>query len=327
MCTMFIVASFSVAEGLRTSTENLADNFSSEFSLITAPSSAGLEFFDQDEVPEGVGIAGGIFVDAAIGGSEERVIVFAVDDVDSVLDETFAVAGLNVLAGQGFDYPTDITLVAESSVAVNVTGTFSSSMFPSGWLLGGMDLLRELSSAPSGYNFAIARDLGADTVSELEESGFSVQPMIGIIEFLDSGVREIQADATWVLIPSTFVIAVLAYSFVGSETFDRRHDIGIVKTVGAGRRKVLYYLLLNALVISVWGGVLGVALGIILSYGTSTVASALFTSVFIIKAGLPLIAVSFAVTVLAGLLGSFVPAVKMTLTKPVDDLREVAPLS
>ena len=327
LCTMFIVASFSVADGLRTSTENLADNFSSEYSLVTKPSSTGLEFFGQEEMAEGVSIAGGILVDAAIVGSEDRVIVFAVDDQNGVLDEAFSVSESDVLVGQGYDYASEITLVAESSVTVDVAGRFSSSMFPSAWMLGGMALLRELSSAPTGYNFAVALGLGAGSVEELETSGFSVQPMIGIIEFLDSGIREIQADATWILIPSTFVIAVLAYSFVGSETFDRRHDIGIVKTVGAGRWKILYYLMLNALVISAWGGALGVALGIVLSYGTSTVASALFTSVFIIKASVPLMAVSFAVTVLAGLLGSLLPAAKMTLTKPVEDLKEVAPFS
>lgn len=327
LCTMFIVASFSVAGGLKTSTENLADNFSSEYSLITKSSPTGLDFFGPDEIVEGVSLAGGIFVDAAIVGSEDRVIVFAVDDQSGILDETFLVSGSSVLVGQSYDYPSEITLVSESSVTVSVAGRFSSSMFPSSWILGGVDLLRELSSATSGYNFAVARDLGTESASSLENTGFSVQSMIGIIEFLDSGVEEIQADATWVLIPSTFVIAVLAYSFVGSETSDRRHDIGIVKTVGAGRWKVLYYLMLNALVISAWGGALGVALGIVLSYGTSTVASALFTSVFIIKASVSLLVVSFVVTILAGFLGSLLPALKMTLTRPVEDLKEVAPFS
>lgn len=324
---MFIVASFSVADGLRTSTENLADNFSSEYSLVTKPSPTGLEQFDQEDMPEGLAVAGGIFVDAGIAGSENRVTVFAFNDSSSVLDEAFSVSGSNVLAGQGYDYPAELTLVSATSVTVSVAGRFSSSMFPSAWLLGEIGLLRELSSFSTGYNFAIARDLGADRISNLESSGFSVQPMVGIVEFLDSGIEEIRADATWVLIPSAFVIAILAYSFLGSETFDRRHDIGIVKTVGAGRWKILYYLMLNALVISAWGGVLGVALGIMLSYGASTFASAFFTSVFVIKASVPLMVLSFAVTVLAGMVGALLPAVKMTLTKPVDDLKEVTPFA
>jgi putative ABC transport system permease protein len=169
--------------------------------------------------------------------------------------------------------------------------------------------------------------MNATEIAALEEQGFVVQPLIGIIDFLNSGVHEIKNDAVWVLIPSAFVIAVLAYSFIGSETADRRHDIGIVKTLGAGRKRVLGYLLLNALVISAWGGLLGVALGVVLSYALSTAASAMFTSVFMIETSEMLLVVSFFATVGAGVLGALIPAVKMTLTSPVQDLKEVAPFS
>jgi hypothetical protein len=40
-----------------------------------------------------------------------------------------------------------------------------------------------------------------------------------------------------------------------------------------------------------------------------------------------LLIVSFLVTVGAGVLGALIPAVKMTMTSPVQDLKEVAPFS
>jgi len=324
LCTMFIVASFAVADGLRTSTENLAGNFSSEYSLITKKDASGPIAFDPVGLPSDGSYAFGIFADAAVAETQSRATVFAIHDQEQVLKETLSAPEGSVLMGQGQSYPGAITLTAESSVAVSVSGRYSSTMFPSSWLLGNEALLRQLSGLSEGFNFAIAKNLPDGAASSLESTGFAVQPLIGIIGFLDSGIEEIRSDAMWVLFPSTFVIAVLAYSLVGSETSDRRHEIGIIKTIGAGRWRILRLLTANAIVISAWGGVLGLALGVALSYGVSTVASSLFTSVFIMKASEELLVYSFIATVGAAVAGAFLPALRMTLSKPVDDLKEAA---
>lgn len=324
LCTMFIVASFAVADGLRASTQNLAGNFSSEYSLVTKRGASGPVVFDSAELPSDGLYAFGIFVDAAVSETQTRVTVFAINDSGQVLKETLAAPEGSVLAGQGQVYPGTITLTAESAVAVSVPGGYSSAMFSPSWLLGTEPLLRQLSGLAQGFNFAVAKDLSVDATSSLASDGFAVQPLIGIIDFLESGIEEIRSDALWVLLPSAFVIAVLAYSFMGSETSDRRHDIGIIKTIGAGRWRVLWSLTANAAVISAWGGLLGLALGIVLSYGTSTVASSLFTSVFVIRASGELLVYSYAVTVGAAVGGAILPALRLTLSKPVDDLKEAA---
>jgi ABC-type antimicrobial peptide transport system permease subunit len=64
-----------------------------------------------------------------------------------------------------------------------------------------------------------------------------------------------------------------------------------------------------------------------LSYGVSTLASSMFTSVFVIKVSESLLLLSFIVTVGAGVAGALFPALKMTLSSPVEDLKEVAPFS
>ncbi len=322
LCTMFIVASFAVADGLRTSTENLAGNFSSEYSLITRNAPSGPIAFDPAGLPSESSYAFGIFADVAVAEAQSRATVFAIHDPWKVLKETLSAPEGSVLAGQVQSYPGVITLTAESTMTVPVAGRYSSTMFPPSWLLGDVALLRQLSGLAEGFNFAIASDLPEEAASSLESSGFAIQPLIGIVEFLDSGIEEIRSDAMWILFPSTFVIAVLAYSFVGSETSDRRHEIGIIKTIGAGRWKILRLLTLNAMLISVWGGLLGLALGVVLSYGVSTVASSLFTSAFIMKAGEELLLYSFVATVGAAVAGAFLPALRMTLTRPVDDLKE-----
>ncbi len=328
LCTMFIVASFSVVGGLRTSMDTLKDNFTSDYYLATKASSDGLEFFDMQSVSEiSQQSAFGVFTSARTVPDGDSASIFALDDPLSVLPESHFAYGNELLRGQNALFWGQIVLEAHGVVNANVSGLFSSSIFPSNWMLGSLELLGNLTGHPGEFNFVILKDPGSSTSSYLQSRGFSFQPLIGIIEFLDSGVQEIEHDANWALIPSVFVIAILAYSFLGMETVDRRHDIGIIKTVGAGRWRILSYLLASALIISAWGGLLGLALGIVVSYGVSTLASSMFTSVFVIKASESLLLLSFIVTMGAGVAGALVPAVKMTLSSPVEDLKEVAPFS
>ena len=329
LCTMFIVASFSIASGLETSMNKLAGNFSTEMYLITLPGEDGPDIISSSDIDPFAGrIAKGFHVEALAMPYNQTVGVFSIWNQDGVLKEQLYVKERTLLAGTALAMAGEITLVANNTVNATVEGKFSSSFFPPSWMLTRADVVSDLTGmAVDAYNFAIVKGMSASEVDSMEAKGYIIQPLIGIIDFLNSGVHEIKNDATWVLIPSAFVIAVLAYSFIGSETSDRRHDIGIIKTLGAGRRRVLGYLMLNALLISAWGGLLGVALGVVLSYALSTAASAMFTSVFMIETSEILLIVSFLATVGAGVLGALIPAVRMTMTSPVQDLKEVAPFS
>ena len=320
LCTMFIVASFSVAGGIRNSTEKLERNFSADYYLVTLPGEHGMGFFDQSELSGSYAkSAFGMFALVTAQPSGQNITVFSIEDPNHVLTSSLSTTGNDVLAGTNLALVGNLSLRSET---VTVSGKFSSSMFSDDWLFGSPELLHSLTGQP-GFNFAVSRSLTADEIASLESNGFSVEPMIGIIQFLRSGVGEIERDMSWVLLPSSFVTAVLAYSFLGSETADRRHEIGIIKTIGAGRRRVLSYLLANAAIVSAWGGAMGLALGIVLSYGISTIASTMFASVFMIKASETLLLLSFAAAVFAGLAGALIPAVKMTWSSPVEDLKEV----
>ena len=325
LCTMFIVASFSIAAGLRTSMDTLADNFTSEYSLVSLPGESGMDFFE----PSSLGDAGGrsaLCIVAVASVGSDQVVVFSVSDPGGVLEETFSASGSDVKAGTSVQMSGTVMLVAETSQVVEVVSRFSSSMFPSTWVLGSQELLLALTGQDDGScNLAVCQGLTPDDSSLLESSGFSIQPMVSIVEFLNAGVDELESDAYWVLVPSAFVIAVLAYSFIGAEVSDKRHDIGIIKTIGAGRRRVFSYLLGESLLICAYGGALGLALGIVLSYAVSTIASHLFTSVFVIEVEEVLLLTSYVVTVAAGVLGAALPAARMTLSSPVQDLKEVGP--
>lgn len=326
LCTMFIVASFSVVGGLRTSMEKLSGNYSTELYLLTMPGDDGLRFFSVASLTEIYpNYAMGTFTTVRVLPQDIDVTLFSITNEFKVIPENFVVSGSDCLAGSALDLMGDVTLVGRSTVQATVEGRYSSTLFPDNWLLCSREVMaRFAGEVTAQYNFAFAKRLNDTQIERLSSLGFVVQPTVGIMDFLETGVDEIENDATWVLVPSSFVIAVLAYSFTGSETADRRHEIGIIKTLGAGRKRVLGYLLLNALVISVSGGVFGVALGIVLSYAMSTAVSSIVSSVFVIETSELLLVSTFLVTLAAGVVGAIIPSVRMVLTSPVQDLREVS---
>ncbi|HIH02278.1 TPA: FtsX-like permease family protein [Thermoplasmata archaeon] len=325
LCTMFIVASFSVAAGLQSSMDTLMDNFSSEYYLVTRQTGTFPGTFDEDEVLSSVDdVAFGLFRSILVEPGYLETIAFCVVDVDGVLPEAFFVEGDEALAGQDLELAGSVALSSDPLVSATVVGKFSSSMFPSDWLLCSEELMRSVVSAGEGeWNFAIVADPTAEQASALRDGGFVVQPMIAILEFLESGMEEIRTDALLVLMPSSVVVGVLVYSFLGSEVADRRREIGILKTIGAGRKRLFSYLLTNALLITAWGAALGLALGIILSYGIATAASHIFTSVFVIEIEESLLLIAYSATLAAGLVGTLIPALRSTFTSPVEDLKEV----
>jgi len=329
LCTMFIVAGFSVVGGLGTSMDKLSTSLVSERSIVLLQSASGEpEFFPASSLGDASSSAAlGIYFEPLVlfGPDDEqgsRVASFCVVDDAGVLDESLSVDGTDILLGAGYVYRGDVTV---DGVDAAVTGGFSSSMFSKDWALVSLELAWDVTGRAEMFNFAIVGDITDEASASLAEAGFVIQPMSGIVPFLESGVAELEADALWALVPSCFAIFVLAYSFMGSEVSDRRHEIGILKTLGAGRRRILTYLLMDALIISLWGGALGLALGIVVSYAISTAASVAFTSVFVMKAGELLLLASLLATAAAGVVGALFPALRMTMSPPVEDLKEVGP--
>ena len=321
LCTMFIVASFSVVSGLQASMDSLVGNFEEEFYIVTYPGASAPSMFHRDAVDSVDDTAAfGIFMSVRADPLEDAITVFTVVDEHAILREGLTVDGNETLAGSQLALSGFITL---DGVDATVSGAFSSSIFSSSWLFCSHDLMATLAEVGSSeFNFAIIQKPSPGQVAALNDEGFMVQPMMAILGFLQSGVSEVRSATMWVLMPSSFVVAVLMYSFLGSEVIDKRREIGVLKAIGAGRKRLVTYLMTDAFLITAWGAALGLALGIILSYGIATIASHLFTSVFTVEVEERLLLLAYGTTLLAGIAGTLVPAIRSTQSPPVEDLKE-----
>jgi len=104
---------------------------------------------------------------------------------------------------------------------------------------------------------------------------------------------------------------------------NRTREIGTLRALGFPRRAVLFAFLTESLIISVTGGIIGVALANILNFAEfSTTNFDTFAEVafpFRMSAGIAINAIIFSVVM--GLIGGFLPAVRAARFKIVDALR------
>ncbi len=96
---------------------------------------------------------------------------------------------------------------------------------------------------------------------------------------------------------------------------ERTREIGIRKAVGAGRKRILMQFLIEALVLSLVGGLIGLAL----SFVMLEVLSMAFATTFTMTGGIALIAVVFSLAI--GLIFGINPANKAAKMPPIEALR------
>jgi putative ABC transport system permease protein len=125
-----------------------------------------------------------------------------------------------------------------------------------------------------------------------------------------------------------FFIVMLALSSVGLmvggvgvigimliSVTERTREIGIRKAVGATRREILWQFLVEAAVLTLFGGAIGMILGASAAEGVEAATP--------IPAAIPLwsVAVALTMALLTGMLFGLLPAVRASRLEPVDALR------
>jgi putative ABC transport system permease protein len=94
---------------------------------------------------------------------------------------------------------------------------------------------------------------------------------------------------------------------------ERTKEIGLRKALGARREDILKQFLLEAVMLSLAGGIIGIALGLIASY----ILAALFVS----QVTWWSVALAFAFSVVVGVVFGIAPAIRASRLSPIEALR------
>ena len=186
----------------------------------------------------------------------------------------------------GVDYLTSIALEAKSPLVM------VQAQNEVGYLLLGRHKLQD----PSKADFSI----------------FSQQDILntatsatGIFTSLLSGIAAISLLVGGIGIMNIMLVTVT----------ERTREIGLRKALGAKRRTIITQFLIEAILLTFTGGVLGIILGIIISYSISKLTNSLFVL------SIPSIFLAFIVSGGIGILFGWYPARRASQLQPIEALR------
>lgn len=148
-----------------------------------------------------------------------------------------------------------------------------------------------------------------------DEDDFSVRTMQELIEMLSSTSEMMTTWLTAVAAISLVIGGIGIMNIMYVSVTERTREIGLRMSIGAKGGDILFQFLIEAVVLSVTGGVIGVALGTVSS---GLIASLLGWPTVITESS---IAISFLVCAITGIFFGYYPAQKASRLDPIDALR------
>jgi len=181
-----------------------------------------------------------------------------------------------------------------SSIALTVTATEQAE-----YVVGELtSLLRS--------RHELAADADDDfRIMSMEEIMSTVQETTGTITLLLGAIAAISLLVGGIGVMNIMLVSVL----------ERTREIGILKALGATERDIWLQFLIEAAILTLTGGIIGIVLGWLVAYGVS--ATGLLTT--LVTADIVILAVSVSVAI--GLFFGFYPAWNASRLNPIDALR------
>lgn len=148
-----------------------------------------------------------------------------------------------------------------------------------------------------------------------EDNGFSVNSQDSILESLDEVTATQTAMLGGIAGISLLVGGIGIMNIMLVSVMERTREIGIEKAIGATRKDILMQFLLEAIIVSGIGGLIGILLA---QFGSGFVGSLMDTKVTV-QSGVMLMALGFSVIVGVGF--GIYPAIKASKLNPIEALR------
>jgi len=146
-----------------------------------------------------------------------------------------------------------------------------------------------------------------------DDDDFSINQQDQILAIFHRVAGTIAAIGLFVTGLSLFVGGVGIMNIMFVSVAERTREIGVRKAIGAKRRTILLQFLIEAAVICLLGGLIGLAI----AWG----ATFLLQKIMPAEMSLPIVCISILVSLLTGVISGFLPAWRAARMNPVDALR------
>ena len=148
-----------------------------------------------------------------------------------------------------------------------------------------------------------------------EGNDFRIRKSDGVLQTLKSITTELRISTIAIALMTLLGAAIGLMNIMLVSVTERTREIGVRKALGASRSNILYQFLIEAIVITLLGGLLGIIFGI----GIGGIIAAVVDGRFIIPFNW--MALAIAVCVIVGVVSGLYPAIKASRLDPIDALR------
>ena len=148
-----------------------------------------------------------------------------------------------------------------------------------------------------------------------EADNFHIRDMKDILNTMTSTTKMLTYLLVSIAAISLLVGGIVIMNIMLVSVTERTREIGIRLAIGAMQSEVLLQFLIEAIVLSTWGGIIGIFLGLGVGYGVVQI----FELPYIINT--QIILISFIFSTLIGVVFGYFPARKAARLNPIDALR------
>ncbi len=150
---------------------------------------------------------------------------------------------------------------------------------------------------------------------------FSIETGESVLELWESATRGIYVVTVVVTGISLIVGGVVVMNIMLVSVTERIREIGVRKALGARRRDILRQFLVESVILSLFGGVLGLIGAAVFSWGLATLLGRIMSTHFTAPVQLWAVALALLVSTAVGLVAGIYPAGRAAALDPVDALR------
>jgi len=155
------------------------------------------------------------------------------------------------------------------------------------------------------------------------EEDFSVQTPSSALESVNTILNIVNLIIVGIAAISLLVGAIGIANTMYTSVLERTREIGVMKSIGAKNSDVLMIFLIESGLLGLVGGIIGVIIGLSMSFGISTIANSAFGSEILkINFSLPLVLGAIGFSFFMGIISGVLPALQASKLEPVEALRK-----
>lgn len=158
-------------------------------------------------------------------------------------------------------------------------------------------------------------------IDDPEKDDFFVETQAGILERISSITTILTILLTAIAAISLVVGGVGIMNIMLVSVTERTREVGLRKALGATNRDILWQFLLDAVFLTCIGGVVGIALGSLITFLSITAINQLYQIGFTFSFPVGAAVIGIIVSALVGLVFGIYPAWKASLKSPIEALR------